>query len=350
MKRFHTVAAAGMLMLGGLAAGCSGSVCAPSPVKVIFDTDMGNDIDDALALDMLYKYADEGRIELLGITSNKEEPQSVEYIDIMNTFYGYPSLPIGRITDGAECDRPASYSQLTAADSDYGRSVADCTALPESVDLLRRLLAAQPDGGTTIVAVGFSTNLQRLLLSTADDASPLTGAELVARKVKQLVMMGGDFFPDDDTMAEYNIRIDRPAAAAIFDGWPTPIVTSPFEVGCAMLYPVESILNDFGYVGKHPLAEAYKVYKPMPYDRPMWDPSAVLYAIEPDAGYFTVSEPGRIRVTDDAYTLFEPQPDGRHRYLSVTPQQAEAATARIVELVTRRPRRYSAVESSGENN
>lgn len=341
MKRFVTIAMTlCALALCGLAAGCSGGQSPQRPMKVIFDTDMGNDIDDALALDMLYKYADEGRVELLGITSNKEEPQSVEYIDIMNTFYGYPSLPTGRITDGAECDRVNSYSQLVAADAGYGRSVADYGALPESVDLLRRLLAAQPDGETTIIAVGFSTNLQRLLHSSADGISPLTGRELVVRKVKRLVMMGGDFWPDDDTMAEYNIRIDLPAARTVFEEWPTPVVTSPFEVGNAMLYPVESILGDFAYAEKHPLVEGYKVYKPMPYNRPMWDPSAVLYAVEPDAGYFTVSGPGRIRVTDDAYTLFEPDAEGPHRYLSVTPQQAEAATARIVELVTRRPRTY----------
>lgn len=83
--------------------GCSGAVSEETPVKVIFDTDMGNDIDDALALDMLYKYADEGRITLLGITSNKEEhPASVEYIDILNTFYGYPDIPVGRIREGRE--------------------------------------------------------------------------------------------------------------------------------------------------------------------------------------------------------------------------------------------------------
>ena len=30
---------------------------------IIFETDMGNDVDDAWALDMLHKYADEGRLE-----------------------------------------------------------------------------------------------------------------------------------------------------------------------------------------------------------------------------------------------------------------------------------------------
>ena len=89
-------------------------------VRVIFETDMGNDIDDALALDMLYKYADEGRITLLGITSNKEEhPASVEYIDILNTFYGYPDIPVGRIREGANCDRENSFVAQTSRDGGY---------------------------------------------------------------------------------------------------------------------------------------------------------------------------------------------------------------------------------------
>lgn len=40
-----------------------------SPVRhaVILDTDMGNDVDDALALAMLYRYVDEGKADLLGV-------------------------------------------------------------------------------------------------------------------------------------------------------------------------------------------------------------------------------------------------------------------------------------------
>ena len=30
------------------------------PIPVIFETDMGNDVDDVLALDMLYKLVDQG--------------------------------------------------------------------------------------------------------------------------------------------------------------------------------------------------------------------------------------------------------------------------------------------------
>ena len=50
----------------------------PQPQKVIFDTDMGNDIDDALALDMLYKYMDAGKVDLLAVMVNKEGDGPVE--------------------------------------------------------------------------------------------------------------------------------------------------------------------------------------------------------------------------------------------------------------------------------
>lgn len=65
----------------------------PNVPKIILETDIGNDVDDALALDMLYKYLDAGDIDLLGITINKEGTYPAEYTDIMNTWYGYPQIP-----------------------------------------------------------------------------------------------------------------------------------------------------------------------------------------------------------------------------------------------------------------
>lgn len=319
---------------------CTGHVQNTEPVKVIFDTDMGNDIDDALALDMLYKYADWGKVELLAITSNKEEPQSVEYIDIMNTFYGYPDIPVGKITDGAFCDRVNSYTSVTSADTSYARTISDYTALPESVDLMRKTLAGQDDNSVVIIAVGFSTNLQRLMHSGPDEISEMTGMELIRKKVRGLYMMAGEFEDTAGKSEEYNIRTDRKAAEEVFSAWPTDIVTSPFEVGSKILYPVSSILNDFKYAGKHPLVEAYKVYKPMPYDRPMWDPSAVLYAIEPDMGYFSLSGPGKITVDQTSMTWFSPEKEGKHRYLKIEEPQQAKALGRMLEIITATPAVY----------
>ena len=311
--------------------GCSGAVSEETPVKVIFDTDMGNDIDDALALDMLYKYADEGRITLLRITSNKEEhPASVEYIDILNTFYGYPDIPVGRIREGANCDRENSFVAQTSRDGDYKRTISDYDALPESAELLRRLLASQGDGEVTLIAVGFSTNLQRLMASGPDAVSSLDGMELIRRKVKHLYMMAGEFEQAEGKSAEYNIRIDRNAAQELFEKWPTPVTVSPFEVGSRILYPVESILGDFGYVEKHPLAEAYKVINRC-LTTVQWGPVGRALRRGTRCRVFPLQRSGRIRVDDESMTWFEPDPAGRHRYLIA----GEARCARARERMGR---------------
>ena len=67
----------------------TGSVAAAEPVRIIFETDMGNDVDDVLALDMLYKYQDAGKIQLLLISNNKGNAYSAPFIHLMIDFYGW---------------------------------------------------------------------------------------------------------------------------------------------------------------------------------------------------------------------------------------------------------------------
>ena len=80
--------------------------------------------------------------------------------------------------------------------------------------LLRKTLAAQPDHSVVIAQVGFSTNLARLLDSPADEYSPLTGRELVERKVKLLSLMAGAFQPIEGNRRylEYNVVKDIASA------------------------------------------------------------------------------------------------------------------------------------------
>lgn len=308
------------------------------PQKVIFDTDMGNDIDDALALDMLYKYMDAGKVDLLAVMLNKEGEGSARYVDMMNTWYGYPDIPIGIIRDGIDYDYPESnYAEKVSSMKDsagkplFPTSVKNHSALPESSELYRKVLASQPDNSVTIVSVGFSTNLKRLLESVPDEYSDLTGRELVRRKVRLLCTMAGDFRPD--AIAEFNVVRDIPAAKAVFEEWPSPVVTSPFEVGLAVLYPATSIENDFGWADPHPVVEGYKTYNPMPYDRPCWDLTSVLFAVEGE-NWFTMSPSGKITVDDEGYTVFSPDAAADRRYMSVTEAQAARILDRLVELIT----------------
>ena len=323
------------------ACGRKAAVDADVPLTVIIETDLGNDVDDALALDLLYKYQDAGKIRLLAVNLNKNGQAPAEYADILNTWYGYPDTPVGIIRDGADCETDAvNYAKAVVDLKDslgnplFARSHPDYDNYPEAVTLYRKLLAGEPDNSVVIASVGFSTNLIRLLETPADEYSKLTGKELVEKKVKLLVTMAGCF--NDPSLHEYNVVKDIPAAKVIFGEWPTPVVTSPFEVGIRIQYPATSIENDFGWAPQHPVVEAYKAYLPMPYDRPTWDPTAVLYAVE-GGDWFTVSEPGRIVVTEEGSTLFEADEAGTRRYLSVTDEQAKAILDHFVEVITSEP-------------
>ena len=89
---------------------------------MIFDTDIGNDIDDAEALVLLNQYLEEGRINLLGICLNKHGDLTARYVDLVNTWYGHPDIPIGIITENFSSGEPAEerytglVAQMTKAD------------------------------------------------------------------------------------------------------------------------------------------------------------------------------------------------------------------------------------------
>ena len=70
------------------------------PVPVIFDTDVGNDIDDVLAMQMLFNYEKAGTIDLLGITISKSNPYSIEYIDGYCRLNERGDIPLGYAYNG----------------------------------------------------------------------------------------------------------------------------------------------------------------------------------------------------------------------------------------------------------
>lgn len=311
------------------------------PVRLIFDTDMGNDVDDALALAMIHALESRGEAKLLAVTITKDNKWAAPYIDAVNTFYGRGDIPIGIVKNGKTPDDrdmikvPADRRNADGSYT-YPHDLIDGATAPDAVSVLRKTLAAQPDSSVTIVQVGFSTNLARLLDSQPDQYSPLSGGDLVRRKVSLLSVMAGAF---PDGQAEYNVETDIPAARHVFADWPTPIVTSGFEVGATIIYPVRSILWHFGYVPDHPVVDAYKNLLPMPYDRPTWDLTAVLYAVRPDEGYFDLSEPGTIGVRDDGRTFFTPTRSARRHYLKVNDIQRARVLEAEMELASQPPDR-----------
>lgn len=291
---------------------------AAEPIRLIFDTDLGADIDDALALAILHAGQARGECRLLAVTLTNDDPRVAPAVDAINTFYGHPDVPIGAARNGI-----GSANRYLEIAQHFPHRVQSGKDLPDAVPLLRRVLAAQPDGSVVIAQVGLSSNLAALLATGPDDSSILPGRELVRRKVKLLSVMGGAFVPIEGNKryAEYNIKSDLPASRRLAAEWPTPIVWSGFEIGLAIPYPARSIERDFGYVAHHPIAEAYRLYDKMPFDRPTWDLTAVLYALLPDRGYFDLSPPVRVTVEADGSTTFTKDDRGPHRYLILRPEQ-----------------------------
>jgi inosine-uridine nucleoside N-ribohydrolase len=207
--------------------------------------------------------------------------------------------------------------------------------------VLRRQLAAQQDLSVVIVAVGFSTNLARLLESSPDESSELDGRRLVARKVKLLVNMAGDFLR---TRPEFNVYNDPASAQAVFDRWPTPIVTSEWQVGTDLPFPGEA-LTAVADPAANPILEALKLHArsslgvEFPYDQPSYDLSAALYAVEPDGGYLAVGEPGQVSVDSQGVTRFTPGGHGRHQLIERPPDTAtrDRIIDRYLELVAMVP-------------
>lgn len=284
---------------------------APRPLPVIFDTDIGNDVDDCLALAILHSLASRGDIRLAAVTITKDNQWAPRLTSVINSFYGRAEIPIGIVSNGKTKDDGYLKKTIDAGHYRYTDRTEDAVAL------LRRVLAAEADGSVVIVQVGFSTNLARLLESPG-------GRNLVAKKVSRLVLMAGNFAGGP---AEYNVKIDVAAAQKVARDWPTLLYWSGFEVGSAIKYPAASIVRDFGAPGTNPIADAYRAYMKMPYDRETWDLTAALYAVRPADCYLTASPAGVVDVDAQGNTKFQTRAGGLHHVLSVNDIQR----ARILE-------------------
>jgi hypothetical protein len=194
----------------------------------------------------------------------------------------------------------------------------------DSVTYYRRRLAEAEDDGIVIISIGMFNNLAALLRSPADDISPLSGEELIRRKVHHMVSMAA-ILPEG---RECNIICDYPAAETVMTGWPTPIFLSDFHIGFQM-FTGYSHITDPDEVQKNALILAYHLYTrgwPVVGDNSSYDLTAVQFAAEgADAGdgaFYDLGEPGRLEFyaapekpdVPDA-TRFIPDPNGNLRFM-----------------------------------
>jgi inosine-uridine nucleoside N-ribohydrolase len=289
------------------------------PVRLIFDTDLESDVDDAGTVALLHALADRGEVKLLAMGISARHPFSGPCLDAINTYYGRGDIPIG-VIKGAAGGNKSKYAQRVA--EEFPHDLKSSEDAHDVTELYRRLLAGQPDGSVVMVSVGFLTNMASLLQSQADEHSRLSGKQLVRRKVKVWVCMGGAF----PKGREWNVFRDAKASRQAIDGWPTRIVFSGFEIGKRVLTGARLAKLP----KRHPVRRSYELYNGLK-NRESWDQTAALYAIrgvrgELD-GFWGLSERGSMRVLEDGSNDWQTQTDRNHVYLIEKLPPAKVAAA-----------------------
>lgn len=295
------------------------------PIKIIFDTDIGGDCDDAGALAMLHRLCDMGEAELLAVTHCYSSPYVAGCIDAINRFYGrevpigvnYSIVQSGRgVYAGALCDGfPNRYPA-----SSFGTQ----NAPPDTLTVLRKVLASADDGSVTLAVTGSLASMERLVTSEGDEISELSGKELIAKKLARTVVMGGRFFeswpmtiyPDGNSSGnpvgwEWNIRASGVRAAqTVCNEWQGELVFASYELGAYIKtmvgYPDRAPKGD-------PVAAAYELHNKGK-GRCSWDQTAILEAVRPGI-YWNYHELGRITVGDDLVTRWSHDGSCKHTYL-----------------------------------
>lgn len=280
---------------------------AGKPVSVILDTDMDSDVDDVGALAMLHTYQRSGKVRLLGVIVTSDEQHSAACTDAINTYFKQGDLPIGV----SQRDSLKSFSRYTQKIArDFPHRITNSTADDATV-VYRRLLARQPDRSVVIITIGHLTSLSRLLNSPADAISPLSGKELVAKKVKRWSCMGGQF-PQGKEANFY--RPDPASTVNCLSKWTLPVTFAGWEVGNQLITGGE--LFKAHCQPASPVYQAYAHYNAFK-GRASWDQVAVLEAVEGTDPNFQVERNGSCAVFPDGSNEWKTTPASTHSYLKI---------------------------------
>jgi inosine-uridine nucleoside N-ribohydrolase len=278
------------------------------PVKVILDSDIGPDCDDAGAVAVLNALADKGEAHILAMMCCTGSEWGAPCLQAINTYYGRGNIPVGtlKVPPGfLDQEERLKFNRYVA--QNFPCTLKSGRDAPDAVDLYREILAAQPDGSVVIAAIGPLSNLRNLLDSPPDDYSSLDGRSLVALKVRQLSVMGGAF----PAGKEWNFEQDPEAAVAVTERWPTPILFSGFEIGITILTG-ESLYTQTPT--ENPVRKAYELYTNSG-KRYSWDQTVVLFAVRGLADYWKIETGGRVIVENSGRNRWDDSVDQGHAYL-----------------------------------
>ena len=291
------------------------------PIQMILDSDFGSSTDDLFALMMLHHYMDDGLVDLKGIVVDREGVKNAELVDIFNTYYGHPNIPVGLERNGVKNPRCfIPYNGVCDLKDAQGnplfKRTHDLTNCPEGYKLYRQLLSQAEDKSIVVVAIGFVTTLSELFESGADEYSQLSGLDLFGQKVKSVYIQSGRF-ESGDSLSGYNMRAASKQSAIFYDKLPknVDLIMSPSNIGDLMNYLPQDVLVDLSSTEQNPIKAVYTNYTCDTGQR-MWDTNCLVNAVLGDEAY-NMSPRGWVKFVDkgeESLMLFTPDPAGNARY------------------------------------
>lgn len=296
---------------------------AEPPKNIIFDTDMGGDCDDVGALYILHGAVTRGEARLLATMGCVSADAIAPALDAINTWFGRPDIPVGTLKDPGFLVGPHYTAELARR---FPHQLPGGKDYPDAVTLYRQVLAKQPDGSVVVVAVGPLRNLANLLRSRPDEASPLDGPALIAKKVKRLDVMGGTYPPSANKKdGEWNFKQDPAAAALVCSAWPTPVLFNGEGGSTCSGRRVTYEMPEH-----NPLTMAYRAFPGVGFagDRLSWDPISCLVAVRGAAPWYEVVS-GGVNVVDAAtgVNTWQPGSNRGHSYLVLKAPKPDVETS-----------------------
>lgn len=250
--------------------------------RVIFDTDIGDDIDDAYALALLLKSPE---VRIAGVTTAFGDTQlRARLVTRMLKVTGNAGVPVFA---GPKTSPKTQFSQRQWAEFSPERTYPDAIAF--MVDTIRR-----NPGQVTLISVAPFTNVGALIRK-----DPAT-----FRKLKRVVIMGGSVNRGYNGAAldpEWNVQCDIPAAQALFNSG-VPLYVMPLD---STMVPLELMQRDAIAHHGSPMTKALTELteewaNETQRDKPtLFDMVAAAYAVQPDLCPMT---PIRLQVDDKGFT------------------------------------------------
>ena len=261
-----------------------------APEKIIIDTDIGDDVDDAFAVALALRSPE---LQILGISTTFGDTEArAKLLDRLLGEAGRQDIPVAV---GASTSPKSNFTQRRYAEA--GRFVR--ASHPNAVDFIFDQIRRYP-GQIALIAIGPLVNVGALI-----EKDPET-----FRKLRRVVMMGGSierrygdlgYGPSRGPEPEWNIVNDIPSAQKLFASG-VPIYMMPLdstqlkldEVKRAILFQVGTPLTDTLTLLYHEWGQETPT---------LFDVMTVIYILKPE---ICPVKPMHIRVDDKGFTRVDP--------------------------------------------